>query len=96
MFTKVFCILLVSVPFFSLVRAQEANPTRMRLPAPNSFRIISGSIVSWDAVPGAVGYRLRWRPVDGGGRVQVDGQFHTAYRIRGLKVGKSYRVWVAA
>ena len=87
--------ILVILAFFfsiSLVQAQ----TLRRLPAPNNFRIISGSIVSWDAVPGAVGYRLRWRPADGGGRVQVDGQFHTAYRIRGLKVGKSYRVWVAA
>ena len=87
--------ILVILAFFfsiSLVQAQ----TLRRLPAPNNFRIISGSIVSWDAVPGAVGYRLRWRPADGGGRVQVNGQFHTAYRIRGLKVGKSYRVWVAA
>ena len=93
-FSRFARILLISAFFFfiSLVQAQ----TLRRLPAPSNFRIISGSIVSWDAVPGAVGYRLRWRPVDGGGRVQVDGQFHTAYRIRGLKVGKSYRVWVAA
>ena len=93
-FSRLVRILVILAFFFSisLVQAQALR----RLPAPNNFRIISGSIVSWDAVPGADGYRLRWRPADGGGRVQVDGQFHTAYRIRGLKVGKSYRVWVAA
>ena len=91
-------ILLILTSFFSflLVQAQEPSSTLARLSAPRNLRHVSGSIVSWDAVPGAVGYRLRWRPTDGGGRVQVNGQYHTAYRIRGLQIGRTYRVWVAA
>ena len=87
-------LLVISAFFFSisLVQAQALR----RLPAPSNFRIGSGSIVYWDAVPGAVGYRLRWRPSDGGGRAQLDGQYHTGYRIGGLEIGKSYQVWVAA
>ena len=87
-------LLVISAFFFSisLVQAQ----TLRRLPAPNNFRITSGSIVHWDAVSGAIGYRVRWRPSDGGGRVQLDGQYHTGYRISGLKIGKTYRIWVAA
>lgn len=99
-FRLLFVLLSLMVAFFSfsLIHAQEqqTTPTLRRLPAPNNFRITSGSIVHWDAVSGAIGYRVRWRPSDGGGRVQLDGQYHTGYRIGELEIGKSYRVWVAA
>ena len=93
-------ILLVSVLLlsYSLVHAQKqlATPTSTKLSAPNNLRLVSGSTVAWDAVEGAAGYRLRWSPPSGGGRVQVDGKLQTAYKIRGLEAGVSYKVRVAA
>ena len=83
-------VLALLIPM-GMVSAQQA-----RLPAPNNLRLVSGSTVAWDAVEGAAGYRLRWSPPSGGGRVQVDGKLQTAYKIRGLEAGVSYKVRVAA
>ena len=93
-FRRFIRFLMVSVLFFSFSLAQAQ--TLRRLPAPNNLRLVSGSTVAWDAVEGAAGYRLRWSPPSGGGRVQVDGKLQTAYKIRGLEAGVSYKVRVAA
>ena len=42
--------------------ATATEAASMELAAPGNLRLVSGSTVTWDAVAGASGYRLRWGP----------------------------------
>ncbi len=72
----------------------EAGPRE--LPAPSNLRHVSGSTVAWDAVEGALRYRLRWG-LRGGKRqfMTLDGAL-TQHTFTGLTAGEIYEVWVRA
>ena len=74
--------------FSSLVQAQE------RLARPQNLSV-SGNTLSWDAVPNADRYRLRWRGT-GAYRFETLADSQTSYTFTGLSQGVLYRAQVRA
>ncbi|XP_036189535.1 collagen alpha-1(VII) chain isoform X2 [Myotis myotis] len=49
----------------------------------------------WQPVPGAQGFRLRWRPEGGQDQSRVLGPELSGYELDGLEPGTRYRVWLS-
>ena len=77
-----------------------ADPVLGRVAGLQVEALAGGLTVSWDAVPGADGYRVQWRTGDdpfGAGREHSIGDGNvTEHTISGLQAGTEYRVRVIA
>ena len=66
------------------------------LPEPDNFIEIAETRVGWDAVAGAAGYRLQWRPPGGEWLSATLPADFSAYQFAELQVGVRYEVRVQA
>ena len=72
------------------------TPTPQPLERPANLRHVSGSTVAWDAVTGAIGYRLRWGLPGGSKEFRTVGSSPLRYEITGLTLNTLYEVQVRA